>query len=284
MYLRDAVIDKNDLMQNGFTNKDIITYINSLNEISNKMKNTNYPKILLETFILTLEEKNMDSLKVEKKLEVKEEKKAKKKEENVNNFSEVEINAKEIEHAKEDIIIPELKKERIITQKVVEDKDLEQVKTVEHLKNIRVNNSLAEGNKNLLNELKSNWKKISEYSVNQVYGVAAGMLLDSDVVLVSDKNILVVFPYESMANRANNLIPRIEEILKLTFDKEYKFIALDNSEWNKVKKEYVKNIKNNIKYDYKLENSDYDVLFNKKDDIIVDQAIEFFGSSVVQVI
>ena len=281
MYLRDAVIDKNDLKTNGFTNKDIITYINSLNDISNKMKNTNYPKILLETFILTLEEKNITVPKIEKK--VKEEKNIKIQEESVNDFSEVKIETKEIEHTKEDIIIPELKKERVITQKIIEDKDLEQVKTIEQLKNVRVNNSLAEGNKNLLNELKSNWRKISEYSVNQVYGVAAGMLLDSDVALASDKNILVVFPYESMANRANNDIPRIEEILKLTFDKEYKFIALDNAEWNKVKKEYVKNIKNNIKYDYKLENSDYDILFNKKDDIIVDQAIEFFGSSVVQV-
>jgi len=125
---------------------------------------------------------------------------------------------------------------------------------------------------------------ISEYSVNQIYGVQAGMLLDSELTVVSEKNILVVFPYQSMADRANDEIPRIEEILKNVFNQEYKFIALDNSEWNVVKREYIKNLKNNIKYKYVEENTNYDVIFNKKDDIIVDQAIEYFGASTLQVI
>jgi len=110
------------------------------------------------------------------------------------------------------------------------------------------------------------------------------MLLDSELTVVSEKNVLVVFPYQSMADRANDEIPRIEEILKNVFNQEYKFIALDNSEWNVVKREYIKNLKNNIKYKYVDENTNYDIIFNKKDDIIVDQAIEYFGANALQII
>lgn len=268
LYLRDAVIEKNNLKDTSITNNDIILYINTLNEISIKMKTTNYPKILLETYILTLDNKNnvinendnqnnIEKQKAKKEIEPKEEKK---------------------------VLLSEQKKEQVITQRVIKDSEVKDIKTFEELKKIRINNSLATGNKTLLSKLKNEWRKISEYSVNQVYGVDAGMLLDSTLALVSENNLLVVFPYQSMADRANNDIPRIEEILKLTFNNEYKFIALDDNEWNKVKKEYIKNLKNNIKYSYIEENTDYDILFNKKDDIIVDQAIEFFGSSVVQVI
>ena len=68
------------------------------------------------------------------------------------------------------------------------------------------------------------------------------------------------------------------------FNKDYKFISLDQNKWNSVKKEYIKNLKNNIKYEYIEENVDYNNLFNTKEDEIVHQAMDIFGEDLIQVI
>jgi len=259
----------------------LLEYINSLNELSYKMKITNYPKILLETFIISLNGSKNINLNVEKEPIEEPKKEVVIEQEKVSETKEetIAVSASSVEEVKETLTESE---EKVYDNS--EGKIIKEIKTLEELKKIRVNNTLSICDKKLLNDLKDNWKQISEYSVNQIYGVQAGMLLDSELTVVSEKNILVVFPYQSMADRANDEIPRIEEILKNVFNQEYKFIALDNSEWNVVKREYIKNLKNNIKYKYVEENTNYDVIFNKKDDIIVDQAIEYFGASTLQVI
>ncbi len=296
LYLRNILIDEDNSLE--IDKKIVLEYINQLNEVSSKMKNTNYPKIILETFIISvnkdsnsiikkellvkpMDEDNIKST-VEEKTEtentlVQEESKI-----NENNYQEevsnVFVENAEINNQNKNIVNDN------VSQYNSPAIEIEVIEDIDKLKKVRANNCLCNADKNLLNNLKNEWRKISEYSVNQVYGVAAGMLLDSTLTVASDKELLVVFPYESMADRANSLIPRIEEILKMTFNVEYKFIALDESEWNKFKSAYIKSIKNNKKYSYIEENADYDKLFNKKDDIIVDQALEFFGNSVVQVI
>jgi len=258
----------------------LLEYINFLNELSYKMKITNYPKILLETFIVSLNGSKNINLNVEKE-PIEEQKEVIIKQKEISEVKEetIAVSASTVEEVKETLTEPE---EKVYDNS--EGKIIKEIKTLEELKKIRINNTLSICDKKLLNDLKDNWKQISEYSVNQIYGVQAGMLLDSELTVVSEKNVLVVFPYQSMADRANDEIPRIEEILKNVFNQEYKFIALDNSEWNVVKREYIKNLKNNIKYKYVDENTNYDIIFNKKDDIIVDQAIEYFGANALQII
>ena len=265
--LRDILLENNENIN--IDKNTSLKYINSLNQLSIRMKNTNYPKILLETFIISVNENKVSKQEENKKIEnIKNKLHC-----TIDNDSSKKQNVESLNENKENNF-----------QKVIINDSLEIIENIDKLKKIRANNCLSSGNKTILNNLKKEWNKISEYSVNQVYGVAAGMLLDSTLTVASNKELLVVFPYQSMADRANNLIPRIEEVLKMTFDNEYKFIALDESEWNKFKMEYIKNIKSNKKYKYIEELADYDKLFNKNEDIIVDQAIEFFGAGVVQVI
>ena len=270
--IRDILLGTNtEKLEINIPTNVLLNYINSLNELSYKMKITNYPKILLETFIVSLNGSSDIDIKVEK--EPTKEEKIEIKEKTISTDNNINKEVK-VSSPKNDDEVYDNSERKIIKE----------VKTIDELKKVRINNTLSICDKQLLNDLKENWKQIAEYSVNQIYGVQAGMLLDSEVTVVSEKNILVVFPYQSMADRANNEIPRIEEILKNVFNKDYKFIALDNSEWNIVKREYIKNLKNNIKYNYVEETSNYDTIFNKKDDIIVDQAIEYFGANTLQVI
>ena len=157
------------------------------------------------------------------------------------------------------------------------------INNFEDLKKIRINNVFARANKEKLLELKSIWNKIHEFSVDNVYGIAAGMLIDSELVIASDKNILVTFPYESMAKRANNIVYLIEDVLEKCFNNEYKFFSVSTVEWDKLKKQYIKNIKNGVQYKYAEEIVSYDNILNQ-DNSIINDSIELFGSDLLQII
>ena len=264
-YLRDLLLQQ---IENNYDKNIILSYINGLNELSTKMKTTNYPKILLEIFIISI---NKDKQTENKTIP----------QENKNLDLNKNIEETKIESMKEIENNPINKK----NTEIVEEKcNQQKITTIEELTNIRINNTFATCNKNSLNELKNKWRSISEYSVNYIYGMAAGILLDAEVVVASDSNIIVVYPYNAMSERANNDIPTIEKLLKLVFNNEYKFISLNQNEWNKYKKEYIKNIKNNKKYNFIEELVDYNQLFQLEDSSIVDQAVDFFGEDLVQVI
>ena len=114
--------------------------------------------------------------------------------------------------------------------------------------------------------------------------MAPGILLDGEVVAASDKNIIVTYPYTSMSERANKDIPTIEKLLSKVFEKEYNFVALDQYTWEKIKKEYIKNIKNKKEYNFINEDIEYEKIFSVENNFIVEQAIDIFGESLVQVI
>ena len=264
-YLRDVILNK---IHNNYSQTIVLKYINSLNELSNKMKNTSYPKILLETFIIfanSTNENNCAEYKEKKELDVKIENKSIK-------SSVVEIKQPVIEEKVEETP----KEEKAIERRAIN--------TIHELVEVRINNTFANCNKKALTNLKQIWNNIGEYAVTTAYGMAPGMLLDGELVVASENNIIVVYPYSSMAERANNDIPAIEKLLNTVFNKEYKFIALDNNSWNKIKKEYIKNIKNNVGYQLIEEKVDYNKLFDLENEEIVNQALDIFGSDLVQVI
>lgn len=275
IYLRDLLLNK---IQNKFDKKQILNYINSLNELSNKMKLTNYPKILMETFIISVNgfKENVVDIPL-----IKHDKNKETNKKNNNNVESSELNTIETENN-----IKEQNENKIIenNEQEIINKQVSNIDNLDKLIDIRINNVFYSCDKAHLNELKSKWSNISEYAVNSIYGMAAGILLDSEVVVASENNIVVIYPYTSMSERANNDIPKIEELLKIVFNKEYKFISLDQNKWNFIKKEYIKNLKNNIKYEYIEEKVDYNILFNTKENEIVNQAMDIFGEDLIQVI
>lgn len=272
LYLRNILLNK---VPNNYSKSVIINYINELNNLSNKMRTTNYPKILLETFIVIVN-KNTENTKftlqnenktIKSKLLVKEEQI----QSNIKENEQQEINSKCTNEEVHDNII----KESVETKKI---------DNVQDLIKIRINNTFATCNKQSLTNLKNKWKNINEYAVSTIYGIAPGILMDGELVVASESNIIVVYPYTSMSERANNNISTIEKLLTKVFDKEYIFIALDQNTWNKTKKEYINNIKNKVEYIYYQEDVDYNNLFESESNEIVDQAVDIFGEDLVQVI
>jgi hypothetical protein len=70
----------------------------------------------------------------------------------------------------------------------------------------------------------------------------------------------------------------------MLFDGEYNYVVVSNDEWEKLRNEYISNLKNGIKYELKEINNLIitDDSFNKKDATIVDKLFDLVGEDVVE--
>ncbi len=113
------------------------------------------------------------------------------------------------------------------------------------IKNIRINNCFVNVKKEFLTDAK---KKIKEIVDNNSNSILLTMLIDSDVVAASDKVYILTSTVDSIVNLININYKIIENELN-----NVKVVALTTDEWIERKNEYVKNLKNNYKYEYQEE-------------------------------
>ena len=155
----------------------------------------------------------------------------------------------------EDVVSEEVKEE--VSQETIEEntKNTEE-KAVPVVKNtnklsfsvdIRVNNCFANAKKNYLTDIKEKWSDFLVYESNANKKLMS-YIIDTDIVVASDKYAILVNSTESTVELINENISSIEKDFKIFFGSEYKFVCLDNSMWNEEKDKYVFNMKNKIKY------------------------------------
>ena len=113
---------------------------------------------------------------------------------------------------------------------------------------IRINNALAEANKEVLKENKKKMSKISDYISNEKYNKIVNILKNSELIVSSENYMIFKYDKEKDANLFNLNIEKIEKLIKEILSKTYKVIAITDEDWNKIKKEYIKNKENGIKY------------------------------------
>ncbi len=123
-------------------------------------------------------------------------------------------------------------------------------KVDDDLKNIRINNAFFGANKDLKNSFIEKFDEINDYISSKEYTSIANLLLKSTPEVVSDKNIIFTFSKEIDSNLFNLNLEEIQKLLKLIYKKKYSVIAISNDEWKLLKDEYIKNIKNDVKYEY----------------------------------
>ena len=155
----------------------------------------------------------------------------------------------------EDVVPEEVKEE--VSQETIEEnhKNIEE-KAAPVAKNtnklsfsvdIRVNNCFANAKKNYLTDIKEKWSDFLVYESNANKKLMS-YIIDTDIVVASDKYAILVNSTESTVELINENISSIEKDFKIFFGSEYKFVCLDNSMWNEEKDKYVFNMKNKIKY------------------------------------
>ena len=264
-YLKNMLISNNTY---GLDKDKIFEMIDILNDTVNNMKNSCYQKVLLEVAFLKVENllKNIEIVDNEEKAVKKEELQEKPKEkqkEDINNNVEKE---NEIEANKSNEQIFEINK-------------------------IRINNALALANKNLLEDLKICWVNLSDYLYNKEFGSVVSFLIDGNVRVVGEKDVIISFKYDSTLENALLNISKIESLIYLIVNKNYKVSVVLDDEWEQIKNKFILDKKNGITYTYKeeivlektQENEKYDKIENKEVPESLKYAVDLFGQDFVEI-
>lgn len=151
---------------------------------------------------------------------------------------------------------------------------------IDEIMKIRVNNTMALANKNLLKIELDNFELLKDYTFDQEIGYIVCSILDSKIRTVSPDNIIISYEFDSTVKQNLLYIDKIIEVYNKITNSNKNIAIISDNEWERVKNEYITNLKNHVKYEVIPEP---EVVFeeSKKDDIIVSNAaVELFGDIV----
>ena len=118
------------------------------------------------------------------------------------------------------------------------------------LKSILINNCLFGANKQFKIKFSETYNSINEYVTSKTYNSIANLLLKGIPEVVSDNHVILTFKNNFEVLLLNKNISDAKKLMKKIYKKDYEIIAINNEEWNNIKKEYINNIKNGVKYYY----------------------------------
>ena len=235
-----------------FSTSTLIKYIELLNKCLIEMKNTNNPKLMLELTIIKMlslannnaltretlnSQHNMQSNIVP----------------NTRALSESEKIAPAPQHSintveKTEPIIQQKKKTvENSVEKPTPNRPLPQRKPqinqeisikINELKQLRIDNTLAHFNKKNMQPLKALLDKLNDYLLDTDYSKSASMILDGLLKAASDENIIFMYKTPSLAKVFNENLIAIEKIIEVVCGKHYKVIAVNQEEWEEIKREF----------------------------------------------
>ena len=157
--------------------------------------------------------------------------------------------------------------------------DVPLILNIDEIMKVRVNNTLALANKDLLAEEKHKFDIFNDFTFDQEIGYIACSLLDANIRAVSPDIVLISYEYDSNVKQNLSNIHKLTDVYQKLTKSNKEIAIITDEEWNRLKNEYISNLKNGIKYEVLEEPSE--VLEEaKKDDIIVNSAIDLFGDIV----
>ena len=126
------------------------------------------------------------------------------------------------------------------------------------------------------------WVRVVEEATNNSdYSAIVGMLSDIEVLVVGDKNVIFLAPYDSLLERLFSQINLIELLLLNVLGISYKVVFLANDEWDFERKKYISQVKSSYKYEYIDEEKIEDKKINENGDEI-DKLISIFGDDIIK--
>lgn len=275
---------------------DIVqNFVNILNEKMFDIKKSGNTKIYIEMLLLKfindyvnlktkIVEKNNFVKEINKNVSVTNNNEATVNEEKINNDNVVENNkygnndaVEEKKSMKDSNIEISYNKEEI-TEENFDNKN-PKIINIDAIMKIRVNNTLALANKNLLRLEMNNFEVLRDYSFDQEIGYIICGILDGKLRAVSSDAIIISYEYDSNVKQNLYIIDKIEDVYNKITNSNKKIAIISDDYWEKVKQEYINNLRNGIKYEVEEEpKAVYEEL--KNDDIITSSAVSLFGDIV----
>jgi len=157
----------------------------------------------------------------------------------------------------------------------------------EEFKINRINNIFSGASKEILKKTNANLKKLEEFSMDKEFSSIINLIMDGNVRVASDWGIIFSFGYDSMVEKFNCSLLKIEDILKKIFNGKMNVIAISNKNWEKQKKQYIATKDKKENYFFVEEDFDLKELFlinNKKEDsLLVEEAFEKLDEDLIEI-
>ena len=153
------------------------------------------------------------------------------------------------------------------------------ITNIDEIMKVRVNNTLAKADKNLLRLEIKNFTLLNDYTFDQEIGYLVCAILDAKLRVVSNDCLVLSYDYDSNARQNLNNLEKITDVYNKITNSNKNIAIITDEYWEKVKNEYILNIKNNVKYEVVEEP---EPIFEelKNNDIITSSAVELFGDIV----
>ncbi len=256
---------------------NLITMIDILQDTLNKLKNTNNPKLVLELSLMKM--MNITNVLNEPEVEKQEQQISKESEDH---------------NLKNNMVLEEKKVEPIplkdSTQKEPELEQKEEKTNEENNRKLsidetklnlwktrRVNNTLAGFNKKLLLELRTMIDDLQSLLINLDYSEYISTLLDGQLKAVGNDYMIFVYDDPTLANMFNINVSIMEEMIETEFQEHYRLVAVDMSEWEKIKIDFNQKRKH---YEYAEETISIHDLFQNDVEVKQDGMENLFGNIV----
>lgn len=257
-FLQSNVQEKNDSIKfvvNIFSSDNLYNLIILLNDLSIRIKNSSFAKVLLITELIKFSNNLING---NYKFGVK----------NVNNLDEKK-DVKLESNANKPFLSNDF--QRKINNNLTDNKvDKFNMIVTDKLKKIRINNTFATASKIYKEAFLKKWDFVlDKLSSSSDYVSIAGMLNDVEILVVGEKNVIFLAQYDSLLERLFSQIQVVEKLLLEVFGIDYKVVFLLSDEWDFEKNKYISNLKASIKYNYIEEEVDSSIqsLSNEDDDI-----------------
>ena len=188
--------------------------------------------------------------------------------------------------SEKNIYLNEPEENNVTTIKSVNDDDINEDNITFNMlnnKDIIINNAFTLANKDLKNNLHDKFTSISNYLTDVKYKKAAGILVDTDLMVVGGEYLIFTAKTDAIIDKIYSNCLKCSELLNLIFDGNYYFAIISLDDWNLLRDEYINNIQSGKKY--KL----LDLIFDNKDEsndeskkiTVVDKLFDLVGEENV---
>ena len=181
--------------------------------------------------------------------------------------------------------IKSVKKIEIVSEPKLEKKEIHNISMLYELKKLRIENTLSRFNKKELLDFKKNFSIIEDLLMDPDYSNIVSLLLDGEIKAKGKNNLLFVYKTKNLEEVFNTSLLDIEKIFEKTFNELLKPIAISEEEWEPIKEQFNKSLKDKKKlYEYKEENINLEDIFKKEEKIIEEsknQIEEMFDEEIV---
>ena len=146
-------------------------------------------------------------------------------------------------------------------------------------KKIIINNAFYGANKEIKTKFLENYSKIKDYMYKKEYTNIINLLEKSIPQVVSDNSIIFSLKNNFEVILFEKNVSEIQKLLKLIYEKSYDIVALSDKDWENEKNEYIKNIKNGVKYSYINKK---EIKIGKKSTVLKNNLDNIFGEDLVK--